>query len=125
MIPTSSSSAMATPYVAPILSVVDTTVVPNSIPSNSSHSVNNPQNTPQMFTTRQIKEIESKLLYDYVHAMPYVDRKYFITKVVDECKVPRRHFYNWQDGYSRIPTFAKKIIESIVGYTMFEATIGM
>lgn len=125
MIPTSSSSAMATPYVAPVLSVVDTTVVPNSIPSNSSHSVNNPQNTPQMFTTRQIKEIESKLLYDYVHAMPYVDRKYFITKVVDECKVPRRHFYNWQDGYSRIPTFAKKIIESIVGYTMFEATIGM
>ena len=116
---------MATPYVAPILSVVDTTVVPNSIPSNSSHSVNNPQNTRQMVTTRQIKEIESKLLYDYVHAMPYVDRKYFITKVVDECKVPRRHFYNWQDGYSRIPTFAKKIIESIVGYTMFEATIGM
>lgn len=125
MIPTSSSSAMATPYVAPVLSVVDTTVVPNSIHSNSSHSVNNSQNTPQMFTTRQIKEIESKLLYDYVHAMPYVDRKYFITKVVDECKVPRRHFYNWQDGYSRIPTFAKKIIESIVGYTMFEATIGM
>ena len=125
MIPTSSSSAMATPYVAPVLSVVDTTVVPNSFHSNSSHSVNNPQNTPQMFTTRQIKEIESKLLYDYVHAMPYVDRKYFITKVVDECKVPRRHFYNWQDGYSRIPTFAKKIIESIVGYTMFEATIGM
>mgnify|MGYP003399780587 FL=1 len=125
MIPTSSPSAMATPYVAPILSVVDTTVVPNSIPSNSSHSVNNPQNTPQMFTTRQIKEIESKLLYDYVHAMPYVDRKYFITKVVDECKVPRRHFYNWQDGYSRIPTYDKKIIESIVGYTMFEATIGM
>lgn len=125
MIPTSSSSAMATPYVAPVLSVVDTTVVPNSIHSNSSHSVNNPQNTPQMFTTRQIKEIESKLLYDYVHAMPYVDRKYFITMVVDECKVPRRHFYNWQDGYSRIPTFAKKIIESIVGYTMFEATIGM
>lgn len=125
MIPQSPTSAMATPYVAPILPVVDSTVVTNPISTNSSHSVNNPQNTPLMFTTRQIKEIESKLLYDYVHAMPYVDRKYFITKVVDECKVPRRHFYNWQDGYSRIPTFAKKIIESIVGYTMFEATIGM
>lgn len=129
MTPTSSTSASATmPYVAPNLPVVDTTDVTNPNTSTTSSFItsnNNPQNTTQMFSTRQIKEIESKLLYDYVHAMPYVDRKYFITSVVEKCDVPRRHFYNWQDGYSRIPTFAKKVIEAIVGYTMFESTQGM
>lgn len=75
-----------------------------------------------MYSTRQIKEIESKILYDYVHAMPYVDRKYFITAVVERCELPRRHFYNWQDGYARIPTFAKLIIEEIVKFPMFEST---
>lgn len=78
-----------------------------------------------MYTTREIKEIESKILYDVVHSMPYVDRKYFITKIIEKCDVPRRHFYNWQDGYARIPTFAKKVIELIVGRPLFEATQGM
>lgn len=103
------------------------TVVPNpcdspvSISSNSSTTTN----IPIKYTTREIKEIESKILYDHVHSMPYVDRKYFITEVITKCAVPRRHFYNWQDGYSRIPTFAKKEIEIIVGYPMFESTRGM
>lgn len=129
----SSSASPALSDVGPLLPVDDkSTVVPNpndstnaSFNASSSPNSSNPSNATIMYTNRQIKEIESKLLYDYVHAMPYVDRKYFITMVVEKCDVPRRHFYNWQDGYSRIPTFAKKVIEGIVGYTMFESTIGM
>ena len=92
--------------------------------STTENNIVNKTNTT-MYTTREIKEIESKILYDIVHAMPYVDRKYFIAKIVEKCDVPRRHFYNWQDGYARIPTFAKKVIEMIVGRPFFEATSGM
>lgn len=103
-----------------------TEITPKHPENNSESQIGNSslkQNS--MYTTRQIKEIESKILYDIVHEMPYVDRKYFITKIIEQCDVPRRHFYNWQDGYARIPTFAKKVIELIVGRPLFEATQGM
>lgn len=99
----------------------------DNIVANESTTENNIETKTNtiMYTTREIKEIESKILYDIVHAMPYVDRKYFIAKIVEKCDVPRHHFYNWQDGYARIPTFAKKVIEMIVGRPLFEATSGM
>lgn len=126
---TSTSSTISPNDVGDPLPVgVTPTVVPNLYDSSSVSSsaiLSTTKNSPIMYTTRQIKEIESKTLYDHVHSMPYVDRKYFISEVVKQCDVPRRHFYNWQDGYSRIPTFAKKIIEAIVGHSMFDSTRDM
>lgn len=91
----------------------------------SQTSTHHSNNNTAMYSNRQIKEIESKILYDFVHAMPYVDRKYFITNVITLCQLPRRHFYNWQDGYARIPSFAKVHIEAVAGQPLFESTRGM
>ena len=69
----------------------------------------------------QIKEIDSKCLKDYLYSLPSSDRRFFVTKVVENCGVgiTKKTFYNWTAGSCCIPDFCKKEIEKAAGFTVF------
>lgn len=77
-----------------------------------------PQNQP-FETTSDIRARESKQLRDYLKRLSRPDHRVFISDVIKKAGVERKIFYNWKYGNSRMPSFAKAIIQQLAGCTIF------
>lgn len=72
-------------------------------------------------TTYEIREIESRLLREYLDTLSITEHRFFVTDVIEKCgrSFTKKTFYNWKYGLCRIPLFAKRIIEEVAGKEIF------
>lgn len=61
--------------------------------------------------TPDTRRAEARQLCAWLHSLPARDRRTHISRITAQAHVPRRHWYNWQYAYARIPTHVKHLIE--------------
>ena len=70
-------------------------------------------------TTSDICARESRQLRAYLNSLSRPDHRLFISDVIKKAGVERKIFYNWKYGNSRMPSYAKAIIQQFAGKSIF------
>ena len=74
-------------------------------------------------TNNDIKHREAGELRVYLDSLDRRDRAEFIKWVAKECDIARPVFYGWCYMTSRIPEYAKRIIEKCAGKKIFDLNV--
>jgi len=62
-------------------------------------------------SAKQVAMLEASMLKSFLSTIPLRDRRNFVHRVCERTQLTRDHWYNWLYAKSRIPVFAKSVIE--------------